>query len=544
MKKVIMLALCLCLTSVMSFGQLTLNNDWNKFTKVSNQIIDTKVHPSDGIYYIEKEINLVPYVQGGDTLYGTKDSCSFLKKVSFNGTLVWSKSFPKQDTFSGTIGEPFQIHVISDGIILFCNWGIAKYSFNGTLAFTTIFPQSAFDPYGFAGGGPNVDYMFLHRFFGCAQPVVEFNQDTLCVLGRLGRSADTTYVDSSMVFTMIDPLGNIIGERVINRQTNMGVTYDATTKLFYCASITDSVRIETMDIRTGQTEQIFSLPLWGADKDIRYFFKTASGFAMITERVNTTTNFIQLTSLYPGQQISMAGSLYYQQNPNMRPVLDEFISCERNADVFYITAEDGELIRWGIGATANNGTLQTRNPFVQGEIIYGSPRLILLGNNKLAYVTNDSITASNNVAIKAATIRIFSQSGLVELVKDSLPDYSINQFDLSVIDSVSFCFGGWLGVYDPAILSKWSLDQQITTGMMETKTPLDINMYPNPATTFINITVDPASENEVTIIDITGRVVLTEVYHGTIDVSTFSKGTYLVRIKKEGHYTTKKLIIQ
>lgn len=549
-----MLALCLCLTSKMSFSQTTLTNNWNNLTKTSNQILDVKVNLNDGIYYLEKDIYQIPYLENGDTVYGTRDSSVFLKKVSFNGTLVWSKTFPKQDTFNGTIGQPFQIHAVSNGIILFCNWGICKYSFAGTLVFTTVFPQSAFDFYGFAGGGPNVDYMFLHRFFGCAQPVVEFNQDTLCVLGRLGRSADTVYVDSSIVFTMLNPSGSIIGTRTINRQTNMGVTYDATTKLFYCVYITDSVYIETMNIRNGQTQKIFSLPLWGADKEILYFYKTTGGFAMITRYVTATINRIQLVALYPGQSSSMTGSMYYQQNPHMKICLDEFVSCERNGDIFYITAEDGTLIRWGIGTTANNVTLQTKDPFLPGEKIYGSPRMILLGNSKLAYITNDSITTTNDTIIggihyftevKASVIRIFSQNGLWELAKDTLADYAINQFDLTAIDSLNFCFGGWLSQSDPSVLSNWSLNQGITTGITTEKlVNNDITVYPNPTSDSFSITVDPALQYEITVIDVTGRIMLSQIYQGTIDIHTFSKGMYMVYIKCGNIITTKKLLVQ
>jgi hypothetical protein len=554
MKKIIMLALCLCLTSNMSFSQTTLlTNNWNNLTKVSNQIIDIKTNAGDGIYVIEKDIYQVPYIQGGDTLYGTRDSSMFFRKVSFNGNQIWTKTFPKQQTFDSTIGQPFQIHMVSNGIVLFCDWGIRKYDFAGTLVFTTLFPQSSFDFYGFAGGGPSIDYFFLHKFFGCAQPVVEFSPDTLCVLGKLGRSGDTSYIDSSTIFTMIDPSGNIIGERVINRGTSMGVTYDATTKLFYCVSITDSVRIETMNIRTGQTTEIFSLPLWGTDKEIIHFFKTNSGFAMITREVNMTTNRIQLIALYPGQNASMTGSMYYQQLPNMKPVLDEFVSCERNGDVFYITAEDGELIRWGIGPTANSATLQVRNPFLQGEKIYGSPRIVLLGS-KLAYVTNDSITTINDTIIgpyhyfttvKASVIRIFSQNGLWELAKDTLADYAINQFDLTAIDSLNFCFGGWLGQSASAVVSKWSLDQQITTGMSTESFPKDdVQVYPNPTSDYITLSVDPTLQYELTIRDVSGIVVLRQVYQGQLNVSNFRKGMYFISIRCGSTTTNKKLIIQ
>lgn len=82
------------------------------------------------------------------------------------------------------------------------------------------------------------------------------------------------------------------------------------------------------------------------------------------------------------------------------------------------------------------------------------------------------------------------------------------------------------------------------TEVMESSAPLDILIYPNPATDYINITIDPTSRYEVMIMDMSGKVMLSQIYQGRIDVSDFSKGMYMVCIKKEEGYAVQKLIIQ
>lgn len=84
----------------------------------------------------------------------------------------------------------------------------------------------------------------------------------------------------------------------------------------------------------------------------------------------------------------------------------------------------------------------------------------------------------------------------------------------------------------------------ILTGVRETTSSLEIGMYPNPTTDYINIAVDLTSEYEVTIMDVSGRVIRSQIYDGAIDVRTFSPGVYLVLIKYQGKTATKKIIIQ
>jgi hypothetical protein len=77
---------------------------------------------------------------------------------------------------------------------------------------------------------------------------------------------------------------------------------------------------------------------------------------------------------------------------------------------------------------------------------------------------------------------------------------------------------------------------------------IETNMYPNPTDALV--TVESASQlQNITIYDIQGRIVYTEKYtdnslKSTIDVSTFVKGVYLVKLLTTKGQVTKKLIRQ
>lgn len=75
----------------------------------------------------------------------------------------------------------------------------------------------------------------------------------------------------------------------------------------------------------------------------------------------------------------------------------------------------------------------------------------------------------------------------------------------------------------------------------------NISLYPNPANEYIYIN-NTSTTNEkmtLTIIDITGKVMLTEenlISNGVINVSTLSKGNYIARIDKNSGLVIKRFI--
>jgi hypothetical protein len=66
------------------------------------------------------------------------------------------------------------------------------------------------------------------------------------------------------------------------------------------------------------------------------------------------------------------------------------------------------------------------------------------------------------------------------------------------------------------------------------------DIYPNPASNFINIGIDNAN---VSIFDITGKLVLnnTSSNNQTIDISSLSEGMYIVKLNNDGKISEQKL---
>lgn len=89
-----------------------------------------------------------------------------------------------------------------------------------------------------------------------------------------------------------------------------------------------------------------------------------------------------------------------------------------------------------------------------------------------------------------------------------------------------------------------------TTAIAENTIWNDINIYPNPTSTVLNVDLSNVSKNPwINIYSLSGKVVFSKRLNAqivnTIDLQRvgLSKGVYVVSIKEEGLNITKKLII-
>jgi hypothetical protein len=100
-------------------------------------------------------------------------------------------------------------------------------------------------------------------------------------------------------------------------------------------------------------------------------------------------------------------------------------------------------------------------------------------------------------------------------------------------------------------MGNYMLDVNVTrtpTGIEETATNSNVQVYPNPASDKINVNLSKINGTaSVHIIDLQGRTVFQSSYDGdklvAIPVSTISNGMYFVRIQSEQGTVTEKISI-
>lgn len=88
-----------------------------------------------------------------------------------------------------------------------------------------------------------------------------------------------------------------------------------------------------------------------------------------------------------------------------------------------------------------------------------------------------------------------------------------------------------------------------TTGLIENSFASSINLFPNPATNNLTITLLEANQKfELTIADLTGKIIYSATTIGIqkVEVNTqdFAAGIYMIQIQTADFITTKKLILQ
>ncbi len=537
MKRSLKILLMMCLFINVSIAQTSLTNNWNRFTNQPyNQIVDSKTNPGDGIYVIEKNVILVPYVQNGDTLYGTQVSSVNFKKFSFQGVVLWSCNFPISTviSFNGTVGTPGKISVLTDGILLLCDWGIIKYTFGGTLLFSTVYPQSTFDTYGFFGGS-QLDYFWDNVFQ---------NNGVTCTLGHISHCDSVACYTTDYILSWINSAGVIVDSLKINRNAEMFFV-QKNDNLYFAYLHSGFLSFERVNLQTKAIVSVIDCDYgpfnqWDINK-LLSINKITNGFRLMASNLKDwdyaynsahlpTNYFVEVDTILH----MMAADVHVQNNTKIKQCLDEWTTTVQMGDTLYVSTEDGKLIKWNY-----LHQVQIVDMLDPMERIYGTARIAKL-RDKLLYITNDSILTTIDSIVgnttyttehKASVIRVLDQD-MNLIAKDTLADYAINQFSLNAIDSISCVFSGWWYAH-PSVLSKWSLTDQITTGIhQEEKTQSGFNVYPNPFAS--EITLAAPQPCTFVIYDIAGN----RMYSGEmttnahIDLSYLAKGMYFIQSSK------------
>ncbi len=72
-----------------------------------------------------------------------------------------------------------------------------------------------------------------------------------------------------------------------------------------------------------------------------------------------------------------------------------------------------------------------------------------------------------------------------------------------------------------------------------------MQIYPNPAKTFLNVTSTNFEEKEVEIYNVLGKVVLSsKVINSQVNVSNLAAGLYVVKVTEAGKTSSRKLVIE
>lgn len=120
------------------------------------------------------------------------------------------------------------------------------------------------------------------------------------------------------------------------------------------------------------------------------------------------------------------------------------------------------------------------------------------------------------------------------LIASNIPsNYTFSTAGISVGDHVlkyAGIFGGEVGL---ACEDEISIPIQVETNPFVPDWEYNVSIYPNPATTTLNLTSTGISDFELSILDITGKVIKTEKISDqtfTIDISDLASGMYMLRL--------------
>ena len=94
--------------------------------------------------------------------------------------------------------------------------------------------------------------------------------------------------------------------------------------------------------------------------------------------------------------------------------------------------------------------------------------------------------------------------------------------------------------YDAYILGIDDVTIAATTGIENVENAANVAIYPNPVRNML--TIEGNDVKNVEVIDMNGRVVLTNDRAGQLDMSTLAEGVYMVRVMSLSGVTAQKVV--
>ncbi|MFA7446651.1 MAG: T9SS type A sorting domain-containing protein [Flavobacteriaceae bacterium] len=150
---------------------------------------------------------------------------------------------------------------------------------------------------------------------------------------------------------------------------------------------------------------------------------------------------------------------------------------------------------------------------------------VLAGNYSFTF----DATGNGILAIGIQT-DLSDSSTFTELYSDISPATEAGPFEVSLTENAYIVIEVFLpNAHSPVYLDNVVLE---TSASVENLKKNDFKLYPNPATSLLNI--ESTSEvKSVEIFDLTGRKVVVSTSNNTVDVSSLTSGTYIISITSE-----------
>jgi uncharacterized delta-60 repeat protein len=244
--------------------------------------------------------------------------------------------------------------------------------------------------------------------------------------------------------------------------------------------------------------------------------------------------------------------------------------------VYYSMLDDNSFI---IGYTENSGTCTFKKFTATGTLV---PSFSIDGSNEFQFENNTQelpqvgLSSGNNEIIMGSMLVDYDcRAALTRFVENSSSPHITEA--LGVLNSNVSNSGAtfqWLldgnaipnatnsthnatqtGTYSVIVTNAWGCEQSddfevntVVTGINETIAEM-LSVYPNPAKDVLHITWGNTDKNAtIELLDITGRVAITKIANSLnstdINVQSYAKGVYLLKLSTANSISTKKVLVE
>ena len=269
--------------------------------------------------------------------------------------------------------------------------------------------------------------------------------------------------------------------------------------------------------------------------DTSYGGYWASGFALSSMRDDVTQGSANLYSAIPGGSYDGTAYAVSQNNTRIKFLWTEGYPIIKNIKIAnttyaYYSMKNGDAFAKKFGGETGNDS-----------------DYFFLRIYPLQWVDLGVIDSSRYYDVYLADFRFddndkdYILDDWINVNIDSIFDFEVSEL---VFELMSSDVGAW-GMNTPAFFALDAIEYDLISGTSEQDNNMTIEIYPNPASSYINInTYDDDSEFNYQIIDISGKVMIKGIVRDEkmINFSGLKPGSYFISIYDGKHQMVKKII--
>ena len=551
--KLFYITIALFLCNNISYSQ---NIDWinaKQSEKYWGASVSAKTDNSNNLY-ITGFFHNYGFSFEGDTLINSGDDDIYLVKYDENGSISWVKSYGN----SGRERPTDMAIDINGNIYLVGHFNSNTIQFD-SYTLTTNGGDDIFlikiDPTGnvlwaknYGTAGYEAAYSVSTDDVGNVYFIGHYNDNPITI-DTISLSNQGGY---DVVFAKLNPSGDVIWAKNISSSTTevgRSIIIDSLNNIYITGYYTaSSISVDGITLTNNGTSNEMYIAKFNSDGDVLWA-KSAGGTDMESGYKVTIgeSGNVYVNGMIRSNEVDFGGVVLYNTSGTEKDFIVKYNSTGQALWGKIIEASIKDVVVNSLGDVTITGSFNKESIDVDTELLVNNSEWsedmgVIIYKTDL-FLANYNLDGELQLAESIGSLKDESANSIC--IDNSGSYYLLGDY---ASDTINF---GQLPLYYPDAISIYirtfivKFDMSNNVGIEFYLSEPQVNIYPNPTKDFVNVQVNNNDLSIISVIDISGRLLIKESFNNNIKIETkdFEKGVYNLKIETYNKVITKRVVV-